>query len=76
MASGWTQTFVAGRTMKSANAPSRLTPMPMVLMHTWRRPARQLRQWPQTMCPSPDTRAPTATAVPAGTSSPTSTISP
>ena len=38
--------------MYSANAPLRLTPMPTVFGHRCWRPARQLRQWPQTMWPS------------------------
>ncbi len=33
--------------------------MPTVLVQRCRRPARQLRQTPQTMWPSPDTRSPT-----------------
>ncbi len=68
-----THTFSPGITTYSANAPSRFTPTPCVRMHIWRRPARQLRHMPQTMCPSPDTRSPTATSC---TSAPTSTTSP
>ena len=71
--SGCTHTLPAGMTTKSANAPSRFTPTPLVWMQTWRRPARQLRHMPQTMCPSPEARWPTWTLV---TSSPTSTTSP
>ena len=37
---------------------ARLTPTPSVLRQRWRVPARQLRQWPQVMCPSPETRSP------------------
>ena len=40
------------------SSPARLTPTPTVLRHRWRRPARQLRQWPQVMWPSPETRSP------------------
>ena len=50
----------AGSTMYSAKQPGRFTPTPWVLRHRWRRPARQLRQWPQVMWPSPETRSPTA----------------
>ncbi len=42
----------------AANAPGRLTPIPDVFLQRWRRPARQLRQRPQTTCPSPLTRSP------------------
>ncbi len=49
----------AGITMYSANAPARFTPMPTVFGHRCWRPARQLRQCPQTMWPSADTRWPT-----------------
>ena len=45
-------------TMYSANAPGRLTPMPLVSLHRCRRPARQLRQRPQTTWPSPLTMSP------------------
>ena len=44
-----------GRTTNSAKAPLRLTPTPMVCAQRWRRPARQLRQRPQTTWPSPQT---------------------
>ena len=40
-------------------APGRLTPTPCVSLHRCRRPARQLRQRPQTTCPSPLTTSPT-----------------
>ena len=50
----------AGITRYSANAPSRFTPTPTVLRHRCRRPARQLRQKPQVICPSPETRSPIA----------------
>ena len=69
----WTHTFVAGSERYSAKAPSRCSPSPIVRMHICRRPARQFRQVPQTMCPSPDTRSPTAMS---WTSGPTSTTSP
>ena len=58
MASGSLKTLVAGMVRYSANAPARLTPTPEVLRHRCRRPARQLRQCPQVMWPSPDTRSP------------------
>src|SRR5207253_5684725 len=35
-----------------------LTPTPIVFRHRCRRPARQLRQNPQVICPSPETRSP------------------
>ena len=41
----------------SAKAPSRCTPTDTVWMHICRRPARQLRQMPQTTWPSPETRS-------------------
>ena len=47
------QMLVMGRTMYSAKAPLRLTPTPLVWAQRWRRPARQLRQRPQTTWPSP-----------------------
>ena len=68
-----TQALVDGRATYSANAPSTCTPMPRVLMHRWRRPARQLRHRPQTRCPSPLTMSPTCTSI---TLEPTSTTSP
>ena len=73
IADGSLNTLVAGSVRYSANAPGRFTPTPRVLRHRWRRPARQLRQCPQVMCPSPDTRSPVLTP---RTSLPTSTISP
>ena len=45
-------------TRYSAKAPGRLTPMPWVSLQRWRRPARQLRQRPQTTWPSPLTMSP------------------
>ena len=68
-----TQTFIEGSATYSAKAPGTCTPSPRVLMHRWRRPARQLRQRPQTRCPSPLTRSPTATS---RTPAPISTTSP
>ena len=59
--------------MYSAKQPGRLTPTPWVFRHRCRRPARQLRQWPQVMWPSPETRSPTASP---RTSLPIATISP
>ena len=47
------QTFVIGSAMYSANAPGASTPTPCVCAHKCRRPAMQLRQRPQTRCPSP-----------------------
>ena len=54
----WCQTLVIGTEMYSAKAPGRLTPMPRVSLHRCRRPARQLRQRPQTTCPSALTTSP------------------
>src|SRR6266513_940678 len=74
MSSGIRNALNAGITRYSANAPSRLTPTPTVLRHRCRRPARQLRQKPQVMCPSPDTRSPILkprTSCPISTTSPT-----
>jgi len=79
MWSGCTHTLEAGTTTKSANAPSRLTPTELVRMHICRRPERQLRHRPQTMCPSTETRWPTRSSSrpsPAVTPGPISTISP
>ena len=73
MASGCCHTLLAGITTNSANAPSRFTPTLEVFMQRCRRPARQLRQCPQTMWPSPDTSSPTRMVV---TSSPISTTRP
>ena len=72
-ASECTHTLLAGITTYSANAPFRLTPTPEVFLHMWRRPARQLRQVPQMMWPSPETRAPNSSEV---TSEPISTMRP
>jgi hypothetical protein len=52
------QTFVMGMQSSSANAPSRLTPTPLVFGQRFRRPARQLRQRPHTRWPSPLTMSP------------------
>ena len=73
MFGSWTQTLVIGSDRYSANAPGPLTPMPLVSLHRCRRPARQLRQRPQTTCPSPLTISPTWKSL---TFEPTSTISP
>ena len=51
MSGRWCQTLVIGSAMYSANAPGRLTPTPLVCVHRCRRPARQLRQRPQTTWP-------------------------
>ena len=59
--------------MYSANAPGRFTPTPIVCAHRCRRPARQLRQRPQTTCPSPLTMSPGKKSA---TFEPTSTIRP
>ena len=66
-------TFVAGMHTYSANAPSRSTPTLLVSLHHWMLPLWQLRQWPQVMWPSPDTRWPTVKPV---TPAPNSAISP
>ena len=58
MLAGTGKTFSAGRQRYSAKEPGRFTPTPTVLGQRWRLPARQLRQWPQTMWPSPVTRSP------------------
>ena len=52
------QTLVIGMQRYSAKAPGRLTPTPCVCGQRCRRPAMQLRQRPQTRCPSPLTRSP------------------
>ena len=70
----WCQMFVIGSATYSANAPCRLTPSPIECAHRWRRPAMQLRQRPQTTCPSPLTRSPTSKSLtfdPNATTSPT-----
>ena len=71
--SGRWKALTAGITRYSAKQPGRSTPTPTALRHRWRRPARQLRQWPQVMWPSPETRSPTSKP---RTSPPTPTISP
>src|SRR5215831_7623589 len=71
--SGSLKVLSAGIARYCANAPGRLTPTPTVLRHRWRRPARQLRQYPQVMWPSPETRSPILNP---RTSCPISTISP
>src|SRR2546421_503344 len=58
ISSGILNALKAGITRYSAKAPSRLTPTPIVFRHRCRRPARQLRQNPQAICPSPETRSP------------------
>src|ERR1700676_552513 len=73
MAGGNLNTLVAGMVRYSANAPGRFTPTLEVVRHRCRRPARQLRQWPQVMWPSPETRSP---VLKPRTSLPNSTISP
>ncbi len=73
MSGGSLKALLAGRSRYSAKQPGRLTPTPTVLRQRWRLPARQLRQWPQVMWPSPETRSPAAKPL---TSLPTSTISP
>mmetsp|Transcript_55355 Transcript_55355/g.132209 ORF Transcript_55355/g.132209 Transcript_55355/m.132209 type:complete len:246 (-) Transcript_55355:334-1071(-) len=52
------KTLMAGRQRYSAKAPGRFTPTPTVSRQRWRRPARQFRQKPHVMWPSPVTRAP------------------
>src|SRR4051794_35764992 len=59
--------------MYSANAPVRVTPMPSVCAHRWRRPAMQLRQRPPPRRPSPLTGSPGGNPVPLP---PTATTSP
>ena len=66
-------TLEAGKDKYSAKQPGRFTPTPSVLRHKWRRPARQLRQKPQVIWPSPLTRSPIFRP---RTSLPISTISP
>ena len=68
------QRLVTGKAMYSAKAPGRLTPTPCVCAQRCRRPAMQLRQRPQTRCPSPLTMSPgskSATLEPISTISPT-----
>ena len=50
--------FDAGMQRYSAKAPGLFTPTPFVSLHRCLRPARQLRQTPQTMWPSPSTKSP------------------
>ncbi len=74
MAGSWTQTLVIGSARYSAKAPGRFTPMPLVSLQRWRRPARQLRHRPQTTCPSPLTISPgwkSLTLLPTSTMRPT-----
>ena len=59
MAGSASQMFEDGSARYSAKAPGRVAPTLIVLTQRWRRPARQLRQWPQTMWPSPLTSSPT-----------------
>ncbi len=73
MLGSWAHTFVIGSDRYSANAPGRFTPIPLVSLQRWRRPARQLRHRPQTTCPSPLTISPTWKSL---TFEPASTISP
>src|SRR5437762_9789381 len=47
------QQLSCGIATNSAHAPGRFTPTPCVFGQRCRRPARQLRQCPQVMCPSP-----------------------
>lgn len=60
MKSGSGRTLSAGMTSRSAKAPGRFTPTPLVFAQICACPRWQLRQCPQGMCPSPDTRWPTA----------------
>ena len=69
----WCQMFVIGSATSSAKAPGRCTPSPIEWAHRCRRPAMQLRQRPQTTCPSPLTMSPGWKSL---TFAPTSTISP
>ena len=54
----WCQMFVIGSDTYSANAPGRCTPSPIECAQRCLRPAMQLRQRPQTTCPSPLTTSP------------------
>jgi hypothetical protein len=66
--------FEAGMQRNSAKAPFLLTPTPFVSLQRCLRPARQLRQTPQTMWPSPSTRSPfwnRCTALPTSSMVPT-----
>ena len=74
MSSGSGKAFTAGMARYSAKQPGRFTPTPTVLRQRWRLPARQLRQWPQVMWPSPETRSPTlkpCTSLPISATTPT-----
>ena len=73
VSSWWCQTLLIGSTTYSANAPGRFTPTPIVCAHRCRRPAKQLRQRPQTTWPSPLTSQPGWKSI---TFAPTATISP
>jgi hypothetical protein len=73
MSSGIGTTLRSGMQRYSAKEPGRCTPTPTVLRQRWPRPARQLRQKPQTTCPSPDTRSPGRKRV---TAAPVSAIRP
>ena len=59
MLSGSAITLLAGIAKYSAKHPGLLTPTPKVLRQRWRLPARQFRQTPHVICPSPETRCPT-----------------
>ena len=72
-ASGRGMRLVDGTTTYSAKAPSRSMPRMAVSRQTWASPVRHSSQWPQTRCPSADTRWPTSTFV---TSDPVSATSP
>ena len=68
------QIFPLGTLMYSAKAPGLLTPMPLVSLQRWRRPARQFLHLPQTICPSAETRSPistSCTSLPIAATSPT-----
>ena len=70
---GTRNTFTAGMATYSAKQPGRCTPTPTAFLHRCRFPARQLRQWPQVMCPSALTRSPLlnpVTALPMAATSP------
>ena len=56
--SGIGTTFDSGTQRYSAKLPGRCTPTPSVLRQRCPLPARQLRQTPQVMCPSAETRWP------------------
>ena len=73
ISSGIATTLLSGIQTYSAKLPGRCTPTPSVLRQRCPRPARQLRQKPQTICPSPDTRSPRLNRV---TAAPVSAIRP